>query len=530
MLFSIPRAALLWAISGVGIEIFAYPRWSFFPLAYPVLAFYLSAIYQIKNIKQALLIGAIVTMIAGFGAFHWITYVLSEMGGFPIIFGLLMHMGFNLICLPNFNCFFLIGFLAKDSIERLPLLLRPFAWTSLWVALEFLWRPVKIFPEMVGNTQWSWIEISQVASWGGVGAISFLVMFCGACVFYCLQGKERKKILMLSSLWLVALVGAHLWGAARIRWIDSLPREEIDVAMVQANIGNADKMIAQSGSIEGLNRVVKQYSELTQMAAVRKPALILWPETAFPLVFPTGRDYETNYLSVDLAAKMRSEAARGNYSLLTGGYERLNREDFNSVILIGPDGNVQTSYKKVHLLIFGEYMPFASIWPELKKLNPVLGDFGTGRGAYPIEWQRPGKPTLQLGVNVCYEALIMPFMRELAQNGSQIFVNVTNDSWFGAGNEPYQHLELAAHRTIENGLAMIRSTNTGISLVLDPAGRVRDRGPLFEPRVVWSKAPIYKDPIDTFYRRHGELFSWSLVLLTIVLIAIGYRKKIRNIS
>lgn len=523
MWLSIPRFALLWAVTGVVVETFAYPRWSLFPLAYPVLAFYLSAIYQIKTIKQALILGVIVTMIAGFGAFHWITFVLTEMGGFPWILGALMHTAFNLIVLPNFNCFFLIGFLVKDKAELLPLALRPVFWTALWVALEFVWRPYKVFPEMVGNTQWAWIELSQIASWGGVGAISFLVMFCGACLFYVLRAPRAKLPYALLGAWAIVLVLAHVWGESRIRWIDSLPREEISVAMVQANIGNADKAIAQSGSLGGLHRVLTQYQELTSVAASRKPDLVIWPETAFPLSYPTAPDYSSHQLAREHAARIAADARAGGYAHLVGGYESRNRQDFNAAILVGADGVVQTSYKKVHLLIFGEYMPFATIWPELKKLNPVLGDFGTGAGPDPLVWRRPGAEDVRLGVNICYEALIMPFMRALANNGSQVFVNLTNDSWFGEGNEPYQHLELAAHRTIENGIAMIRATNTGISTILDAAGRKVVTGPLFEAQVVAGQVPLYKEPIVTFYRRYGELVSLLIILLCMGLGAYAFR-------
>src|SRR3989344_2987939 len=398
MFLSIPRSAFLWAIAGVVIEALAYPRWSLFPLAYPVLAFYLSAIYQIKNIKQALQIGIVVTMIAGFAAFHWITFVLTEMGGFPWIVGALLHALFNFVVLPNFNCFFLLGFLLKDKIELLPLPLRPVFWAALWTALEFVFRPFKIFPEMAGNTQWSWLEVSQIASFGGVGAISFLVMLCGACFFYVTREPRRKLPYALLGAWAIALGIAHFWGANRIREIEALPREEITVAMIQANIGNADKAIAISGSLAGLTKVLTQYRELTSTAISRNPDLVIWPETAFPLSYPTGPEYFSHSLAIYHGQKIQEEARAGGYAHLVGGYENKGREEFNAAVLVGSDGVVQTSYKKVHLLIFGEYMPFATIWPSLKQLNPVLGDFGTGKGPFPLEWKRPEKDSIQLGV------------------------------------------------------------------------------------------------------------------------------------
>lgn len=498
---------------GVIVEVLAYPRYNLYLLAYPTFLFYLYGIHLLKNIRQAIILSFVITAIAGFWGYHWITFVISEMGGFSLPLALFIHGLFTLVCLPNLNSFIILGFLLRDRVNTLPIGLRPFVWTSLWVSLEFLWRPFKIFPEMVGNTQWSWLEISQLAALGGVGLISFFVVFPAACVFALMRTSERAWPLRLIAAWIAVALISHFWGGARIHSIESLPSTPLRVAMIQANIGNLDKAIAEKGNVGGISSVLDRYRALTRKAAEEKPDLILWPETAFPIAYPTNQFHSAHPLAEEYARRLQADAGEANVSLLIGGYERLQNQEFNSAILIGPQGSVQGSYKKNHLLIFGEYMPFSDWWPALKQLNPVMGDFGRGPGPYPLSWRRTEpNATIELGLSVCYEALIMPYMRALARNGAEVFINFTNDSWFGEGSAPEQHLMVAAFRTIENGIPLVRTTNTGISTVINAAGRPLFSGPLFQEAIIKGEVPLHKEPVPTLYRSVGELFSWLVCL------------------
>lgn len=524
----LPQRAIVWTILGIIVAIFAYPGWGIFPLAFFVVPCFLAAVFALQSARQAFWLGVLATTIAGFGGYTWITFVLTEMGGVPLPVALLLHAGFNLICLPNYNAFFLLGFWLVPRVEKLSLPLRPLFWALLWTSLEFLFRFIKIFPEMLGNTIWPWLEVTQVVSWGGTAATSLLVSFFGFALFYVCRF-PKNRIAYAPLIFSLALLGAsHIWGASRITRLQELPTELVHVAMVQANIGNTDKAIAIAGVNAGIQRVVQQYKDLTAVAAESRPELILWPETAYPMAYPATGDAEVSWLSRVESRFIEEKAKAQETALLIGGYERASGKEYNSVVLIGADGEPKASYRKFHLLIVGEYMPFSDWFPALKRLNPQLGNFGHGAGPHPLRWERSGKRTLQLGVNICYEALIMSYMRELALNGSDVFVNFSNDSWFGPGSEPYQHLMVTAHRIIENGIPMIRSTNTGITGFIDVTGRLVKSGPLFAPTVVEMKFPIPLEPVPTFYRQFGELFAWALVLVTIIFL-IALRKG-RNFS
>ncbi len=499
----------------MSIAIFAYPRWGIFPLAFIILPFLLDALYSLRSKWDAVRLGLIASMIAGYGGYTWITYVLSEMGDLPIMITLLMHTGFNIICIPNYNSFFFFGFFLRESVEKLPLYLRPLFWASFWTVNEFLFRFIKIFPEMIGNTLWPWLSVSQIVSFGGTSATSFIVAFVGASFFYIARDYHNKKAYASLALSLGLVIAAHFWGAARIDRLKELPTQSVKVAMVQANIANANKAIAFAGVRKGLKNIIRDYKDMTALAAQTKPDIILWPETAYPMSYPVSPDSQSSSLSRMEADFLQRQARTLGHALLIGTYERAHNKEHNAVVLIDENGVPQTSYKKSHLLIFGEYMPFSDWFPVLKKLNPQLGDFGRGRGPYPIIWDRKDKPPLRMGVNICYEALIMNYMRELARNGAEVFINFSNDSWFGPGNEPYQHLMVTAHRIIENGIPMIRSTNTGITGFIDVTGELVKSGPLFQPKIVEMDFPIPLQPVETFYRAHGELLAWILTFLTL---------------
>jgi apolipoprotein N-acyltransferase len=152
-------------------------------------------------------------------------------------------------------------------------------------------------------------------------------------------------------------------------------------------------------------------------------------------------------------------------------------------------------YRKTMLLAFGEYLPGAHLFPALTKWFPRTADFARGRGPQVKSFRG-----LTLGPQICYEGLFPGFSRSLADQGAQLFVNVTNDSWFGTWSEPYQHLSMTLARGIEFRLPVIRSTNTGISTVMLASGTILDRSPLHREWFHGYDVPYRKEPPPTSRR------------------------------
>jgi apolipoprotein N-acyltransferase len=170
----------------------------------------------------------------------------------------------------------------------------------------------------------------------------------------------------------------------------------------------------------------------------------------------------------------------------------------------------------VRLVPFGEYVPFKPVLTMggrfAAKLVRQVADFTPGE-AYalgPVD----GHP---IGAFICYEAIFPDLVRQFPAGGAELLVNVTNDGWYGRTSAPHQHLAMAVFRAVENGKYLVRAANTGITAVVDTRGRLLQRTQLFEPTVLVRDVPLM--PGATFYARHGDVFAWTCVALSLALTA-----------
>ncbi len=187
---------------------------------------------------------------------------------------------------------------------------------------------------------------------------------------------------------------------------------------------------------------------------------------------------------------------------------------YNTALLLDRDGRVLGRYDKNYLLIFGEYLPLSDWFPFLKDWFPEAGDFrpgrtvevfemGGGRGGPPAD----ARPPVRIGVMVCYEDIIPAFTRRLHAGRPHLLVNITNDAWFGRTTEPYQHLALATFRAIESRRFLVRATNTGVSAIVDPVGRILQETSLDRPEVLVAEVALLHG--ETPYQRFGDWFAWG---------------------
>lgn len=219
----------------------------------------------------------------------------------------------------------------------------------------------------------------------------------------------------------------------------------------------------------------------------------------------------------------RNAAIRGfSVPLLFGAITYTETEEkrhyYNSAILVAPDGKVLGRYDKNFLLIFGEYIPFSNWFPFLKKWLPEAGDFIAGESVDVFDLKG-----IRLGVMICYEDIIPSFTRKLVGKEPNVLLNITNDAWFGKTAEPYLHLQLATFRAIENRLFLLRSTNTGVSAVIDPVGRILQETSLDNMETIAAEVAVLST--DTIYRRYGDVFAWICCGLSVVFVALARRAK-----
>jgi apolipoprotein N-acyltransferase len=446
--------------------------------------------------------------------FHWIAHTAHEFGAMPWIISvtaLLLFCAFMHLYIPA-------ALVAGVWLQRKFQLSKTqalFSIALLHALLERVW-PV-IFDWHLGYTllgahipAYLWADVIGFA---GLSAIILLINAWVASIW--LEFRESRKGFIQVALLVLILVclvaGGHFH---KTRW-DEFDRE-FKTTLIQANIGNSDKIQAEQG--RGAQEfITRKFTTMTMEAFAKYPDtdLFVWPETAFP-------DYlDQRLLSRKHTQILASSLVGLDRPILAGAYSRSpvldpHRDEatFNALFLIDAKGNnLDSPYLKTNLLAFGEYLPFSEKFPILLKWLPFISNFGRGSGPRALNWNHKDE-SIHLGGQICYEGLDAKFSRGLAEENSDVLVNVTNDSWFGRPFEPLQHMYMTLARGIETRRPLIRSTNTGISTVMWANGDLQQTSPLHQEWTGEFTVKYRKDAPLTAYVKWGH-FDWIILLLAL---------------
>ncbi|WP_035104404.1 apolipoprotein N-acyltransferase [Desulfohalovibrio reitneri] len=362
-----------------------------------------------------------------------------------------------------------------------------------WACLEAL-RGVALtgFPWLTtssGLAPWPWAI--QAAAW--IGGLGLGLVLTTAAAWLLFPGRGTASVRLAGA---VVLAAVALFGADRLQ--DPLtPSARAEVALVQGNIDQGRKW--DDKFIQG---TVDRYISLSEEVLRGGAEAVIWPETALPFYYQEQSP---------LRRRVRSFARGEGIALLTGApaYRMESSGEytlFNRAYLVNGRNVFESAYDKVHLLPFGEYVPFGDYLP-IDKLVQGVGDFAPGQRDDPLV-----SGDLAMGVLICYEAIFPDLAQERVAKGANLLVNISNDAWFGESSAPLQHLHLSLLRAVEQGRAMVRCTNTGISAFIDPRGRILESTGLFTATAISREMPLLRR--TTFYHRHHEAFVWGVFLLT----------------
>jgi apolipoprotein N-acyltransferase len=252
------------------------------------------------------------------------------------------------------------------------------------------------------------------------------------------------------------------------------------------------------------------------------PDLLVWPEAPAPFSF---QDSQFAYLASSVAVRFQHPFIVGVVewkpeTVSTGGKTHEIMAPYNSALMFDAQGHRDFSYDKVHLVPFGEYEPFPLIHRVVSNVSSEVGGFRKGT-KYSVG-QFPNGNTF--GVFICYEAIYPAEIRRFAANGAQLFVNISNDGWFGHSAAAEQHLRMARVRAVENRRWIVRTTNSGITVSIDPYGRILRPMP---PDVRAAADLPYDFRTDkTLYTRFGDWFAWLCVLVSAILLGLTFRKAV----
>jgi apolipoprotein N-acyltransferase len=491
--------------------VLAFPRYDLGWIAWVALVPLFLSIKN-KSLWSATILSYISGIIYFMGVFAWVTTVKSVTWAHYSVMGL--YLGFYVLL---FGFFF--SFIAKRT--KWPMIaFAPF----LWVAVEYLRSNaglVKFPPALLGYTQYQVLPLAQLASLAGVYGVSFIIVLANAAladgIGYRLSGisfkegasRSRYKPVhgILITAGLILAVGLYGWVTLQ----DNASGKTFSLGVVQGNIP-LDQRFKQ----EYRDAILAKYEELSLTAAQKKPELIIWPEASTP-------GFVLN--NMPLRQRMIEIVRKANTYFVVGSAEYLKfsitgikvLKSGNTALFFSPEGKILGQYLKIHLIPFGEYIPYEKTVPWPKFIVKTLNNSNIP-GEKIVLFNAGGT---RFGTLICSEVLYPDLSRKMVKMGADLLVNMSNEAWFGRSSFPYQFVGNSVFRAIENRVHLVKAANTGISCVIDPYGRVSDTirrqgEDLFVEGTLFKELKIAS--AGSLYTRWGDILPFSCIGISLLIL------------
>jgi len=493
---SILRNISFGLISGT-LLVLSLPKPDLYPLAWIALVPLLFATANATTAREVFIASYVAGLAFFIGAFYWITETMMIYGGLsaPLAAG----VG-GLFAVTWALYFVLFAFMLRFALNRFGKLALFFA-PPLWVTAEWL-RAILFsgFPWMLsGYALVPYDGILQIAAWTGIYGLSFLAAAVNSLIAYGFLQQQKRRIMAFTTAALIIVIA---WS---LPVIATQPNSEsIAVRLVQTNI-SLDQPWKKPESEQLLNEL-----GALSIRDGGKPKLVVWPETPAPFYLTEDADFRL---------RMQTIARKLGAYFLVGYIDAVGEGPANSAGTLNPAGDQISRYDKMHLVPFGEYVPFKRLLFFAESLTRQVGEFipGTDYTLTDIDGHK-------ISTAICYESIFPNLVREFVKRGSELIVIITNDGWFGESSAPYQHLRMGVVRAVENRRYVIRTANTGISAIIDPYGKIVSETPIGVRTIIDGKAALRSD--RTFYTHYGDVFAYLNVAFVIALFA--WRKNARR--
>jgi apolipoprotein N-acyltransferase len=422
---------------------------------------------------------------------YWIYISLHDFGGMPWWFA-----SFATFCLCAFMALFVafIGYFAKKlghPLISIPVLWGLSDWIRSWIFTGFPWLTM-------GYSQVPHSPLAGYMPIVGVYGVSVIMVFISALIGYWLVNRQQTTLFKRNAIAAFTLILVAGFILKAVEWTTPIGKP-ISVALLQGNISQLEKW-----SPERAQSTLDQYMA---MILASKADLIITPETALPVI--------SSQLDASIINTLADHAKQHNLIVGMVEYDEKTEAYFNSALSF--NGNTNQSYKKNHLVPFGEFIPLKKVfgWIYRDYLHMPLSDLSKGG------WeQAPMRLAGQLiGVNVCYEDVFgEEIIRQLPE--VTLLVNITNDAWYGNSYAADQHMQFSQARALETGRYMLRATNTGATSAIDQHGFVLAHAPHFSKTTLDVSAQGYSG--STPYVRWG---NWPFIIFCFATIAFVWRRK-----
>ncbi len=468
------------------------------------------------NAVQGFVLGYVCGIFWYAGTCYWVYDTMRKYGG--------LDASAAILALVLFCCYLglyhgafglLIALIARSPRDhRKALVIAPF----FWVAVELARTRVTGFPwDLLGTAQVDNSALCGITALTGVYGVSFEILLVNVALAAAfLVPREKRRSMLVAAITAAVVLQAGI--------LIEVPKSRTDRAalLMQQNIP-----VSADWTPDYFQQTLHDLTNFTvkSVADQRRGRfdLIVWPESPAP--FFTNDPRFRDALS-QIATQTKLWTVTGAIGVAPAN--QTNGTVFNSAVLIAPSGEWSARYDKVHLVPFGEYLPFPRLFAFAGGLTKEVGQFEPGLSRRPLN--AGGQ---QLGIFICYESVFPDEVRRFAKNGAQVFVNISNDGWYGDSGAYAQHLNQTRMRAIENNRWLLSATDTGVTASIDPAGRIverlarRERAPLAAPYALTS--------VTTFYSRHGDWFAYACAIISLGMVIVRFaspnlRKKVASSS
>ena len=481
-----------------------------------------------RPLRRGFLLGYLCGFFWYMGNCYWVRDTMASYGDMPVIFPVLLLIGYSAVLGLYCGLFGLgIALMRKASGDvRLALAAAPILWTALDLAAS---RITSVPWDQLGYSQVDNALVNQLAPWTGVYGISFVLVAVNALIAggLLIDRCPPKPFWQGRRPWGFGGVALMAIGVVGTTIAPPRPEPTATAVLIQPNLdvggnngwskpGEWDWHIAEftrlageqcKAYIAGIPQTGASGGEIVCSSYVTHPDLVVWPESPAPF---DESDPRFQKALANIAQIVDAPLVVGNIGW-TFDAQAQEWHYFNSALVVSADGARVGRYDKIHLVPFGEYVPFQNLLKFAHKLTGRVSKFSRGSGPKVFRLPTSNGPAHKYGVFICYESVFADEIRGFAQLGAEVLVNISDDGWYGDTSAPWQHLNMVRMRAIENRRWILRDTNNGVTAVIDPYGVVRQSIPRHQADALPARF-AFRDDV-TFYTAHGDAFGWVCAIL-----------------
>jgi len=494
------------ALISAALLVFSFPDFNLWLLAWVSLVPLFLIIAHNAQPWRSFYLGWLFGSVFFYGSCYWLTYSMIHFGGIESWLAFLLLIP-GAVLLGIFPAIFTLGLaFAIRKWGAIVLFLSPLFWSALeWSRLETtgqLWNAL-------GYSQAYHPSVIQLARWGGVYMVGFLIVLVNAAIAFAFLKRSVRALAIATAAVLLVMLVVFTSNRTSLRQLQV--NEEVDAVVVAIQPNVPMNLVKSEEDMQMLSTRHFEMSEfaLRQLPNDGKPRLVIWPES--PMNFAYGGDFKLRETIATFARANKTAV------LLNSQEAAPNDGIYNSALLINEAGSLVAQYDKIRLLPFGEYVPLPQWIPGAGLIRAMVGDFTPG-----TNYQLMSVGNVRAGVFICIESAYPSIARRFTAEGADVLINISNDGYLGRTAVMRQHLANAIFRSVENGRPLLRVTNTGITAFITPAGEVREPTQDFKPEVrTWTIARSSSTP--SFYAKHGDLFAGACVLFSLLIFGFSFR-------